>query len=131
MINNWWKVHVDVISLSKVMNNSILPNLVWKLMGIWDVGFRDCKYLKNDKMVKAWNFNKDLSNRNILKFVKFGVCRVYRFWVIKDFPNCSQKWAPSRLNRVKATEAVTCGVFQNNCWQMFQWKQLNSDLKFC
>ena len=34
MINNWRKSHVDIIFLSKVMSNSIVPSFVWKLLGI-------------------------------------------------------------------------------------------------
>ena len=48
LINNWWKVN-DVISLLKVMSNSFLPSFLWNLLGIWDIGLRNCKYLKNDK----------------------------------------------------------------------------------
>ena len=31
------------------MSNSILSSLVGKLMRIWDVSFRDCKYLNNEQ----------------------------------------------------------------------------------
>ena len=37
------KFHVDIISLSTVMSNRVLLSFALKLMGIWDVGFRDCK----------------------------------------------------------------------------------------
>ena len=34
LINNWWKYHAGLISLSKVVNESILSSFLWKLMGI-------------------------------------------------------------------------------------------------
>lgn len=35
-----------MISLLKDTSNSILPSSARKLIGIWDVDFRGCKYLK-------------------------------------------------------------------------------------
>ena len=35
IINNFQKGHVDIISHSKFMSNSVLSNFVWKLMRIW------------------------------------------------------------------------------------------------
>ena len=58
MTNNWRKSHVNIISPSHVMSNSIAPSFVWKLLGIWNDGFRDCKYLKNDELWKHKNFPK-------------------------------------------------------------------------
>lgn len=34
--DNWWKLHVDNISLSGVISNSKLLSFVWKLLTIWD-----------------------------------------------------------------------------------------------
>ena len=51
MISNWWQVHADTISPSKVMSNSILLISVWKLLLI-----QSGKYLKNDK----WRKNYEL-----------------------------------------------------------------------
>ena len=36
----------------EVMSKYILPSSVWKFLGIRDVGWRDCKYLKNNKWLK-------------------------------------------------------------------------------
>ena len=57
-------------------------------------------------------------------FVAFTV-----FELLKIFRTAVKNEPPPGLTGLKATEAVTCRVFQNNCWQMFQRKQLNSDLK--
>ena len=51
MINNWSQVHVDTISPSKVMSNSILLISVLKLLLI-----QSGKYLKNDE----WRKNYEL-----------------------------------------------------------------------
>ena len=48
LINNWWKFQVEIFSLSRVMSYSILLPFAWRLIGFWDVGLRECKYLKND-----------------------------------------------------------------------------------
>ena len=34
------------------MSQYILPSSVWKFLEIRDVGWRDCKYLKNNKWLK-------------------------------------------------------------------------------
>ena len=52
MINQCWKIHDNLISLSKGISNSNQPSLAWKLMEICVVGFRDCKYPKNDNWQK-------------------------------------------------------------------------------
>ena len=57
ILSNWWKVE-------KFMLISFLYQTLWviqfvrKLLGIWNVRLRNCKYLKNDEWLKHVFFTK-------------------------------------------------------------------------
>ena len=75
-----WKVHVDIISLSKIMSISVLRSFVWKLLGIWGVGLRGFKYISTMINGSYMKFFKNFSNRN------------------KMFPSHKQKWTPEQAS---------------------------------
>ena len=66
MIKAWWKVHIDVIPLPPVMTFSISLSFVWKLMGLWIVGFKDCKISKT-AICRSMKFSKNLLHRDMWK----------------------------------------------------------------
>ena len=72
-INNWWKIHVDIISLAKCMSNSNLPSFCMEIIGNFEMPDREI--WSTSKMINGINmkFSKNLSNRNISKVSKFDV----------------------------------------------------------
>ena len=75
----WWKVYVDIISLSKVMRiQHVSCGNYWK-----------CEMIE----ISSTKFSRNLSNGNILKIAKPFVRSIYNFRAIKNFPSLGQKWS--------------------------------------